>query len=111
MKSEQNPWTKSELKTYILLLCANADSTRSNEEIEIIKAKTDIETFNKIYTEFKKDSEDESLQKIDDNVQLHEFSYNELEKIREEMEEIFKSDKDYGMTERNLYRILDNILY
>ncbi|MBT8394281.1 MAG: hypothetical protein HKO81_01205 [Flavobacteriaceae bacterium] len=111
MKSKNDPWNKLELKTYILLLCANSDSKRSKEEINLIKSKVDSMTFKKINKEFKKDSEEESLKKIDDNVQLHEFSYNELEELKSEMNEIFKSDKEYNSTERNIFRILDNILY
>ena len=111
MKSKKNPWTKLELKIYILLLCANADSLKSKEEIKLIKSKIDSKTYKKIKKEFSKDTEEKSLKKIDENVQLHEFSHNELDQLRKEMHEIFNSDKNFGAMERNLDRILDNILY
>jgi hypothetical protein len=111
MKSKKIPWNKLELKTYILLLCANIDSARTKQEIKIIKSKIDPKTFKKIKKEFSGDTEEVSLKKIDDNVQLHEYSFNELNELRKEMHEIFNSDKDFDMTERNLDRILDNILY
>ncbi len=111
MKSKKVPWTKLELKTYILLLCANADSKKSKAEIKLIKSKIDSKTFKKINKEFSKDSEEKRFKKIDDNVQLHDYSNNELQEIRKEMHEIFNSDKDFGMMERNLDKILDNILY
>jgi len=111
MKSKKNPWTKQELKTYILLLCASADSKRSKDETRLIKSKIDSETFKKIKKEFSKDTEEESLKKVDEAIQLHEYSNLELNQLREDMHEIFNSDKDFGLAERNLDRILDNILY
>ena len=111
MKSKKEPWTKLELKIYILLLCANADSVRSKAEIKLIKSKIDSKTFKKINKEFSRDTEKKRFKKIDDNVQLHDYSNNELKELRMEMHEIFNSDKDFGMMERNLDRILDNILY
>jgi len=104
-------WTKTELQTYILLTCANADSKETEEEINLIKSKVDEATFNKIYQEFVNDTEDESLEKIDDNIQLLEYSNLELAQLRKEMYEIFFTDCDFKMMERNLDRIIDNILY
>ena len=111
MKSKKEPWTKLELKIYILLLCTNADSVRSKAEIKLIKYKIDSKTFKKINKECSRDTEKKRLKKIDDSVQLQDYSNNELKELRKEMHEIFNSDKDFGMMERNLDRILDNILY
>jgi hypothetical protein len=111
MKTSKNQWSKTELQIYILLLCANADSTESVEEIELIKSKTDLKTFEKLYQEFKGDSEEESLEKIQLNVQFYHFTNMELIEFRKETNEVFFTDKKFTMMERNLDRILDNILY
>ena len=111
MASINNHWSKEELHTYILLLCANADENESKQELELIKSKTDPKIFDKIYTEFQKDSEDEALEKIDDNVQFHHYSSLELSQIKKDMRQIFMSDKKYNMMEENLDNILDNIIY
>ncbi|PWK17761.1 hypothetical protein [Xanthomarina spongicola] len=111
MNSKDTSWTKKELQTYILLLCANADSNETEEELNLIKSKTDPETFEKIHKEFSNDSEEERFEKIDINVQLHDYSNMELSEFRKEMYEIFLADKKYMLMERNLDRILDNILY
>lgn len=111
MTSKINRWNKSELQTYILLLCANADSFESEEEINLIKSKVDKETFEKMYIQFNSDSEEERLEKIDDAIQLLEYSTMELAQLRREIYEIFFSDCNFGAMERNLDRILDNILY
>lgn len=111
MSTSANKLTKSELQVYILLTCANADSTVSDEELEFIKSKVDTSTFKKVYTEFSKDHEDERLEKIEDNVHQHEFTTMELGELRREMYEVFFTDCDFKIMERNLDRIMDNILY
>ena len=111
MKSPTNQWSKIELQVYILLLCASADSNVSAEELKMIQSKTDKATFEKIYADFVKDDEDERLDKIDRVIQLHEYSMKELADLRREMYEIFFSDCNFTLMERNLDRILDNILY
>ncbi|WP_431136136.1 hypothetical protein [Psychroserpens mesophilus] len=112
MTSKINQWTKLELQTYILLLCANADSNETEVEIEMIKSKVDPETFDKIYNEFKADTDEEvQFEKIDDSIQHQDYNNMELAKFRQEIHEIFFSDGKFRMMEQNLNRILDNILY
>lgn len=111
MKTKKKLWTKTELQVYILLLCANSDSNETKEELTMIKSKVDEETFNNIYTEFKADNEDKQFEKIGDAIHNHEFSHKELNDLKREMYEIFFSDCNFNMMERNLDKILENILY
>ena len=111
MNSQQQHWTKTELQIYILLLCANADSNETEEEIKLIKSKTDESTFEKMYQEFSGDDEEESLEKIQDNLALHEYSHKEITELRREMFEVLFSDKKFSVMENTLDKILDNILY
>jgi len=111
MKSKNNIWSKIELQVYILLLCANADDHESDDELKMIRAKTDSETFEKIYEEFSTDTDDERLDKIEAAIHLHRYSIMEIAAFRREMYEIFFSDCNFSMMEKNLDRILDNIIY
>ncbi len=111
MNSKSDKWTKEEFHIYILLLCANADSEETEEEIDLIKRKVSAETFQKINEEFQADTEDERLEKVDDNIHLHDYTNIEMAQLRREMYEIFFADCDFKMMERNLDRIFDNILY
>lgn len=106
-----NKWTKKELQIYILLLCANADSIETEEEISLIKSKVDEETFKNIHEEFSGDSEEERFEKIDDNIHYHDYTNMELAQLRKEMYEVFFSDCEFKMMERNLDKIMDNMLY
>lgn len=111
MEPKKNIWSKDELQTYILLLCANADGNESEEELNMIKSKTDQETFDRIYKEFSGDTEEEGLDKIDAAIQLHKYSIMEISAFKREMYEIFFSDCNFSLMEKNLDRILDNIIY
>ncbi|MFS4417103.1 hypothetical protein [Maribacter sp. 2307ULW6-5] len=111
MATKKTTWKKKELHTYILLLCANADDVEGEEELNLIKSKADAITFSKIYAEFSADSEEERLEKINRTVQRFNYSHMELIDLRKEMDTIYFADDNYVMLERNLDRILDNIIY
>ena len=111
MKTQPNHWTKSELKAYILIFCANIDADETKEEIDFIKSLTTPSDFNKMYKEFLSNSEQDSINKIDDNIQYHEFTEMELMEFRTEIRKIFNSDQKIHRKEGTLDRILDNILY
>jgi hypothetical protein len=111
MKDKQIQWSKTELKVYILLMCAKVDADVASEEIELIKSRIDKESFDRLYKEFCEDDEDICLEKIEAAIENHEYSQRELSELKKEIREIFNSDKKYKIREQNLNRLLDNILY
>tara|TARA_R110001632_G_scaffold176476_2_gene296208 strand:- start:1239 stop:1568 length:330 start_codon:yes stop_codon:yes gene_type:complete len=108
---ENEYWSKSELQVYILLLCAQADNVETQEELSFIKTKASAETVSKMQGEIEGDTEDESLQKIQDNLAWHNYSPREIKELKKEMETIFLSDDKYIVKESSLSEILDNILF
>lgn len=111
MKTEQTPFSKTELKIYILLLCAKADLVETKEELDLIKSKTSSATFEKMYSSFCDETEDESLDRIHEILANHEYSYRELTELKKEVQDVFISDKKVDRKEYNLGQILDNILF
>ncbi len=111
MTTNKNHWTKEELQTYILLLCANSDAEETAQELNLIQSNVDAKTFEKMNAEFKSDTEDEALLKINASVQQHEFSHTELSELWKKMHEIFSSDSKFTVMESSLNRILENIIY
>ncbi|MEO6347790.1 MAG: hypothetical protein ABIO60_07755 [Aquaticitalea sp.] len=111
MKDVKTHWSKKELKLYILMFCAKVDQVETAAEIELIKSKTDPETFDRLYTEFCGDDEDTCFEKIEDAIGKYPFSPREISEIKKEVMELFNSDKKFVMKERYLDRVLDNILY
>lgn len=111
MKNIEKIWSKQELKIYILLFCAKVDNVETEEEMAIIKSKTDPETFDKLYNEFCGDDEDTCFEKIEDAIGKYPFSPKEIFEIKKEVMDVFNSDKKFEMKERYLEKVLDNILY
>lgn len=111
MKQEHTQWSKEELKTYILLLCSKADQIESEDEITLIKAKTSKDIFDKMNREFQNDDEDSSLEKIQDTLERQQYSELELCQLKNEIQQLFAVDRKIPMSESNLGRILDNLIY
>tara|TARA_R110000782_G_scaffold170044_3_gene261827 strand:- start:630 stop:965 length:336 start_codon:yes stop_codon:yes gene_type:complete len=111
MSNSSKNWSKNELKVYLLLLCAQADSEQTAEEINLIKQKTDSATFTSLYKEFKKDDEDTRFEKVEASIGVLEFSQKELSDLKKEFHELFHSDKKITAAEQYMNKILDNILY
>lgn len=111
MKNELNKWSKAELKIYILLLCAKIDQEESEEEIALIKSKTDADTFNKLYKEFSCDEEDGCFEKIEDAINNHEYSPAEIHELKKEILAVFHADHKFGIKEKYLEKVFDTILY
>lgn len=111
MKNEKRNWTKNELQVYLLLLCANADLVQTEEELNLIRSKVNADVFEKMFKEFSEDNEERSFEKIQDNIALHHYSHREIQLLRKEMQEVFFTDQKFGMLERNMERILKNMLY
>jgi len=111
MENQMSQWSKAELKIYILILCAKIDGDETEEEIALIKSKTDTETFDKLYNEFCCDEEDGCFEKIEYAINQHEYSLKELHELKKEILEVFHLDEKFSTKERYLEKVFDNILY
>jgi len=111
MSNSSKNWSKQELKIYLLLLCAKADSVQTEDELTLIKRKTDRDTFSSMHQEFMMDDEDTSIEKIESAIGKLEFSQMELADLKKEIYDVFQADKKFSAAERYLDRIIDNIVY
>lgn len=111
MKPENLRWNKKELEIYILLVCAKSDSETTEEELQLIRAKTDAALFEKVTAEFNCDTEEECLEKIKDTIAWLDYTNQEIKALRKEMHEVFFSDKKFVMMEQHMDRILDSMIY
>jgi len=102
-------WTKEELNTYLLIYCANADFTESKDEISIIKSKIPTSVFEKVHHEFNKDNDYQSIQKIQSSLETLGFTNDLKNRLLFEIKELFLSDDNYDILEKNLMRGLNRI--
>jgi thiosulfate/3-mercaptopyruvate sulfurtransferase len=103
-------WSKNELIAYILLFAAHSDFKESNEEKNIIISKVDMNTFQKICSEFENDNDYQAIQKIENGLAHHNFSKAQIDDLLLEIKLLFNADHDYNILERNMMLFLKKIL-
>ena len=103
-------WTKDELVAYILLYAANSNFIEDNHERNEIIAKVDMQTFQKIHDEFDADNDYQSIQKIINGLEAHNYSKEDLENLFLDIKMMFLSDGEYDILEQNMMMQLKKIL-
>lgn len=103
-------WTKEDLKIYLLIYSANADFSESKHELNFIKDKIQNSNYEKLRDEFEKDNEYQSIQKIQSSIKELGYSKLAINGLLEEIKELFKSDDNYDILEKNLFRGLNKII-
>ena len=64
MKDVIRKWSKKEFHTYLFIYCMNSDFKEAEEELTSITSKTNNEIYKQMHSEFEKDNDYESIQKI-----------------------------------------------
>ena len=123
MQNQTTNWNKQQLSAYILLYCANADFSESEEETKIILSKiqgSEYESirkefendndFEKIHAEFEQDNDYQSIQKIQAAVARLGYSKAEIDNLVSEMNNLFLADGEFAATEKAIQSGLKMIL-
>ena len=95
-------WTKNDLKTYILIYCANADFSESKIEIDFIKSKIKHANFDKIHKEFEQDNDFQSIQKMQAALKENNYTNAEKNQLIEDIKTLFLSDNNFDILEQNM---------
>ncbi|CAL2084649.1 hypothetical protein [Tenacibaculum sp. 190524A02b] len=103
-------WTVQELYTYIFIYCMNADYKETSEELDMIISRFGSDMYHKMRLEFKKDNDYQSIQKIQDTLEVFNSSKVEIDKLFNEIKELFLSDGEYVILERILMTGLQKLL-
>nr|WP_299034573.1 hypothetical protein [uncultured Tenacibaculum sp.] len=109
MKNFEVNWSKEELQTYLFIYCINADYIETKEELEAISLKTNQETYKKMHAEFEKDNDYTSIQKINQSLEHLSYGKEEINKLFDEIKQLFLSDGSYVILEKNLLRGLQRL--
>ncbi len=110
MNNLKPKWTKEEMRIYVLIFCANADFVEHKVETDFILSTTDKEIYQKMHTEYDRDNDYLSIQKIRNAFETFNYSKNETEIIFNEIKALFFSDGDFSILERNVLQGLKHIL-
>lgn len=110
MESITTNWTREELKAYILLYCAHADFIETKEEVDYIKSKVSNVDYKKIHNEFEKDSDYESLQKIEYTIEKYNYTKKEIDSLFKRIKELFYIDDEFTAAEQSIFIGLKHLL-
>lgn len=110
MKSGNQPWTKEEFHTYLLIYSMNADYSESQNELDIIKNRVGETTYSKMHSVFEKDNDYQSIQKVQKAIDDLNYSKEEVTNLFTEIKELFLSDGKFDILEQNLMLGLKKIL-
>lgn len=103
-------WTSDELKTYVLIYCANSDFDESNVELDFIQNKYGRSCLDKMHTEYDNDNDYQSIQKIASTVQRLKYTKEDIEYLMFDAKKLCLSDGKFDTLEHNLLLGLNHIL-
>ncbi len=95
-------WTKQEFQTYLFIFCMNADYKETKEELKTISIKSNEAVYEKMHSEFEKDNDYVSIQKLQASINELNYTEEEIKALFDEIKELFLSDGKYEILERNL---------
>jgi uncharacterized protein (DUF2225 family) len=110
MESMATNWLKIELRTYFLIYCANADFDASKEDFDYIASRTDQVVYEKMLKEFSRDSDYQSIQKIQSSVERLNVDKAEIDSFLSQMREMFMEDGRFSELEKTLIMGLKHVL-
>jgi hypothetical protein len=107
---ERTNWSKDELIAYTLLYAANSNFQVDNHERNVIISKVDMQTFQKIHDEFENDNDYQSIEKITDSLQRHNYSEDDLNSLFSDIKLLYLSDGKFDAIEQSMFTYLKSKL-
>ncbi|MCK9302568.1 MAG: hypothetical protein PHU62_09275 [Bacteroidales bacterium] len=101
---------QEELEIYSLLYAANTDMKITKEELELITAEVEPDTFDRVKRVFSQDNDAERLDKIVYFRENYLKTKEQQDAFMNSMKNIFAADKQYMLMEKVVYSMLKKIL-
>jgi len=110
MNDHTTSWNKQELSAYLLLYCANVNFSETEEEIALIRAKVNSDSYKSIHKEFEKDNDYQSISKIKTAIDRLGYSEGQIDDLIGEVKTLFLSDGNFDQSEKTLFFGLKKLL-
>ncbi len=110
MSDHTTNWNKQELSAYVLLYCANANFSETEEETEVILSKVDPDKYKAILKEFNGDNDYQSISKIKASVNRLGYSENQIDDLIAETKTLFLADGNFDQSEKTIFFGLKKLL-
>ncbi|MCL7754113.1 hypothetical protein [Polaribacter sp. Z022] len=103
-------WSKNEFLAYVLLYAAHCNFFESKEEENYILSRVNEATYHRIHTEVVIDSDEDSLNKIQQYIFDNNFDEKEKEALIKDIKNVFFADGSVDVLERKVFGILKKII-
>jgi hypothetical protein len=103
-------WTRKEFEAYVLLYAAHCNFFESKEEQAYIFSKVDKKTFHRIHTEVVVDSDENNLNKIQQDVSENKFNQKEKDDLIRDIKNVFFADGSVDVIEKKVFHLLKKII-
>lgn len=108
--SQPKTWTKDELLAYILIYVSHSDLNETWKEKAYILSRVDKSVYKRVYSQFEKDNDYQSIQYIIEAVKTHDYYRNDLADLFADVKLMAFADGAYTDMEKAVYTNLKMIL-
>jgi 3-mercaptopyruvate sulfurtransferase SseA len=108
--AEPKTWTKDELLAYILIYVSHCDLNETWKEKAYILTRVDKAVYQRVYVQFEKDNDYQSIQHIVEAVETHDYYRNDLADLFADIKLMAFADGDYDVMEQEVYASLKKLL-
>ncbi|MCG1037636.1 hypothetical protein [Polaribacter sargassicola] len=103
-------WTKKEFEAYVLLYAAQCNYFESEEEQNFILSKVNTTTYYKVHNEVVIDSDEKSLDKIQQYIFENKLNQQEKDDLIKDIKKVFFADESVDVIEKKVFGILKKII-
>lgn len=111
MEAVEAPWTLREFKAYLFLYAANSKYFETEEEKSKVHRIVSKEKYEKIHKELEHDNDYQSIQKILANIERLNLTQKDLDKLLQEIRDLFDSNDKPDLLEENMFLALRHLLH
>lgn len=110
MNTQHPHWNFQEFTTFLLLYAADADFVITSEEKDFILHRANMETFQKVWNEYKEMNDYEKIQTILSYKATHYPTVTQKNELIDMIRKEFNSDDDFSILEKNVLVTLDKLM-
>ncbi len=110
MNIDDKDWTYQEFLAFLMIYAAEMNYDLSAEELEFIQQKTGVANIDKIKSAVHNASDIEAIEVIEDYRKLYLHSSEQEQKVRQDLEDLLKSQTNNSQFENALVHILERII-
>lgn len=110
MKPDNSKWTYNEFLAFLMIYAAELNVELAEEELQFIKSRTAIQDVASIKSTVDSLSDAEAIEVIEDYRRIYLDTPEKEEKVRQDLEDLLKTQNKHTQLENVLVHILERII-